>query len=359
VARIEKRKGRKGKTRFRVKISVAGLPMRSATFGKFSEAKIWAEREESDMRLGKNIPEAVAMQYTVKQMIERYILELQAAKKNKINYLKNKIAHLNWWNERIGNFKLNLLTHFKIADCEKQLLSGSPRKRGNATANRYLASLSHCLNLAKNKWGWIRENPVAKLEKYKEPRGRLRFLTQNEITDLLNACEQEKHKPLKLIVLLALCTACRKMELLSLKWKNIDLKRCVAVVEETKNNERRTLFLGKIAVKALQEYYPNRHHNSSFVFPNRFGTKPINIEREFRRSLRLAGISNFHFHDLRHTAASYLAMNGATHSEIAEVLGHKSLNMVKRYAHMSQSHTANVVNVMNDKMLQDSVVNHE
>jgi len=66
--------------------------------------------------------------------------------------------------------------------------------------------------------------------------------------------------------------------------------------------------------------------------------------------LKVAKIENFHWHDLRHTCASYLAMNGASLAEIAEVLGHKTLQMVKRYAHLSQAHTARVVTSMNEKM---------
>ena len=66
--------------------------------------------------------------------------------------------------------------------------------------------------------------------------------------------------------------------------------------------------------------------------------------------MRQAGLENFRFHDLRHTAASYLAMNGATTMEIAAVLGHKTLQMVKRYSHLTNSHTAKVVSGMNDKI---------
>ena len=66
--------------------------------------------------------------------------------------------------------------------------------------------------------------------------------------------------------------------------------------------------------------------------------------------LKEAGIENFKFHDLRHSAASYLAMNGASLAEIAEVLGHKTLQMVKRYSHLSEQHTASVVSKMNEKI---------
>jgi integrase len=86
------------------------------------------------------------------------------------------------------------------------------------------------------------------------------------------------------------------------------------------------------------------------VFPGRIPGEPVNIENHWQKALKTAGIENFRFHDLRHSAASYLAMNGATLPEIAGVLGHKSLQMVGRYAHLSEAHTANVVERMNAKI---------
>jgi len=74
------------------------------------------------------------------------------------------------------------------------------------------------------------------------------------------------------------------------------------------------------------------------------------ITKAWLTAIEKAGIDNFHFHDLRHSCASYLAMNGASLAEIAEVLGHKTLQMVKRYAHLSEQHTLGVVERMNKKI---------
>ena len=86
------------------------------------------------------------------------------------------------------------------------------------------------------------------------------------------------------------------------------------------------------------------------VFPGSDPKKPVDLRAPFESALKQARLENFHWHDLRHTCASYLAMNGASLAEIAEVLGHKTLQMVKRYAHLSQAHTARVVASMNDKI---------
>lgn len=97
----------------------------------------------------------------------------------------------------------------------------------------------------------------------------------------------------------------------------------------------------------MQDLYANRREDTELVFPRLDGKKPVFIENDWNKALTEAGIEDFRFHDLRHTAASYLAMNGATLAEIAEVLGHKTLQMVKRYAHMSEQHTMGVVERMN------------
>jgi integrase len=80
------------------------------------------------------------------------------------------------------------------------------------------------------------------------------------------------------------------------------------------------------------------------------GRQPISIRTAWDNAIDTAKVDNFHFHDLRHSCASYLAMNGATLAEIAEVLGHKTLQMVKRYAHLSEQHTLSVVERMNEKI---------
>jgi site-specific recombinase XerD len=83
---------------------------------------------------------------------------------------------------------------------------------------------------------------------------------------------------------------------------------------------------------------------------NEISTDHASLRTAFLFAKDRAKIENFKFHDLRHSAASYLAMNGATLAEIAEVLGHKTLSMVKRYAHLSDTHVSSVVESMNKKI---------
>jgi integrase len=132
-----------------------------------------------------------------------------------------------------------------------------------------------------------------------------------------------------------------------LTWQTVDLQRGIITLQDTKNGERRTLHLTGIALDLIRQHAKVRRIDSQLVFPNPTGTRPASIRESWDHAVRRAQLEDFRFHDLRHSAASYLAMNGASLLEIAEILGHKTLSMVKRYTHLSDQHTRSVVERMN------------
>jgi integrase len=215
---------------------------------------------------------------------------------------------------------------------------------------RYLAVLSHVFTIAVKEYGWVDDNPFRKVVKPKEPRGRVRFLDKIERERLLEACRGSHNPHLYLIVILALSTGMRQSEILNLLWRDVDLERARIVLHETKNGERRVVPLAGHALELLKKYREQSSH-LSLLFPR--PTNPLrslDLRSSWEYALHKAQIFDFKFHDLRHTAASYLAMNGASLAEIAEILGHKTLQMVKRYAHHSEAHTAGVVSRMNQEI---------
>lgn len=203
--------------------------------------------------------------------------------------------------------------------------------------------------MAEREWGWLDDSPMRKVRKPTEPRGRVRFLNDDERNQLLQACRNSNNYKLYPIVVLAISTGMRQGEILNLRWPDVDLKTGFAILHETKNGERRRVPIIGHSLDELREYAKVRRLDSDLVFPGETG-KPAEIRRPWLAALTEAGIDDFRFHDLRHTAASYLAMNGATPGEIAEVLGHKTLAMVKRYAHLSENHVRNTVAAMNSRI---------
>jgi integrase len=176
---------------------------------------------------------------------------------------------------------------------------------------------------------------------------------------LLKACQASSNPYLYPVVVLALSTGMRQGEIMGLKWEDVDLHQGRVTLHETKNGERRVVPLVGKALELLKEYAKVRRIGTPLLFPGKVKTqrpgevatyRPIDLRAPWLAALKKAGIDDFRFHDLRHSTASYLAMNGASLAEIAEVLGHKTLQMVKRYAHLSEAHTAGVVARMNERI---------
>ncbi len=132
----------------------------------------------------------------------------------------------------------------------------------------------------------------------------------------------------------------------------MDFARNVIILHETKNGERRILPLTGHALELIQQHSKLRHVKCDLVFPSNNLKKPVDLRTPFENALKRAEIADFRWHDLRHSCASYLAMSGASLAEIAEILGHKTLQMVKRYAHLSDAHTSKVVARMNERIFQ-------
>ncbi len=323
--------------------------MQSATFDRKTDAKEWAKRTEIDIKEGRYFKTAEAKKHTLAELIERYLAELKRRNSKRYDDVLNMLT---WWNEQIGRYLLSDVTKPLILEHREKLLSGTGRRgtqRSTATVNRYMTALSHALTVATNEWEWLHEHPMKKIPKLTEPRGRVRFLDDDERQRLLAVCRD--NPSLYLLVVLALSTGARHGELIALHWKNVDLQRQVIILHDTKNKERRVLPLVHHALELMEAHKKQRSVVSPLVFPSPHNpTRPWNSRATWENALHSARISDFRFHDLRHSAASYLAMNGASLTDIAEVLGHKTLQMVKRYAHLSEAHTATVVKKMNQKI---------
>lgn len=359
MANIEKRETSKGIT-YRVKVRLKGYPIQTATFERLTDARKWIQDTESSIRDGRHFKTSEAKKHTLAELIDRYIKNVLPLKPK--SEAKQK-AQLHWWKQEIGSYTLASITPSLIAEYRDKLLNTQTIRKDKmnpATVVRYLAALSHAFTVAINEWGWLEDSPMRKVTKPKEARGRVRFLSDNERTALLQACHRSDNKYLYAIVVLALSTGMRQGEILKLTWDNVDIKQGRITLHDTKNGERRVVPLVGKASEALTELKAIRIIGTNLLFPSgkqRNGKlrhppayKPIHIRKSWISAVTKAGIEDFHFHDLRHSAASYLAMNGASLAEIAEVLGHKTLQMVKRYAHLSEAHTTSVVAKMNKKI---------
>jgi len=352
MAAIQERRAQDGTVHYRVLLRLHGHPPQSATFKRKTDAKRWAQQTEAAIREGRHFKTREAKRHTLADLVDRYLRDVLPSKPKSRKKLS---ALLTWWRREIGAYSLADVTPALIVEQRDRLLRGRTNRharRSPATVNRHLGALSHAFTIAVREWGWVEDNPVRKVGKLTEPTGRVRFLTDEERDRLLEACGESGNRDLYVIVVLALSTGARLGEIMALRWPDVDLARGLAILHETKNKERRALPLAGLALNLLRERSRRRRLVTDLVFPSlKNARRTVFPRRAWLDALKAAQVEDFRFHDLRHSAASYLAMSGATLAEIAAVLGHKTLAMVKRYSHLSEQHTCAVVARMNEKFL--------
>lgn len=356
MATITQRKSEQGKISYQVKVRMKGHPVTSATFDRLTDARKWEQQTEVQIREGRYFQVSEARNRTVAELVDRYSREIMPRKKS----IKSQERQLEWWKDRLGHLTLADVTPAVLTGVRDTLLTEPAdwdrlKKKGKAprkpaTVNRYMAVISHAFTVAVREWQWVESNPVFRINRLKEPRGRVRYLDDDERERLLKACRESDQPLLYPAVVLSLATGARQGEILNLKWKDVHLDRGMITLIDTKNGETRSVPLVGHALDSIKRLRTDHPTIFQWVFPGEKGLGPMDIRPFYVKAVGKAKIEDFRWHDLRHCTASYLAMNGATLPEIAAVLGHKQLDMVRRYAHISPQHTAGVVARMNEKI---------
>ena len=371
MAVIRERVSATGTKSYHVQVRIKGFPPQTKTFASKTMAKQWAAMVETELKAGRYLPRVVAERHTVAELIDRYRKEVLPQKKAK--FIRDQTVHLDWWETKLGRYNLAELNSNLIAQA-RNALSTEPygkagsktvakdRVRAPATVVRFMGALSHALNTAVNEWGWMDKSPMVGVKKPKVDNERRRFLSDDEIQRVLVSAKESENRFLYTVVLLALSTGMRQSEIMTLRWRNVLVEdganMGLLVMEKTKNGDARTSPLAEdafTAVMALRDKViknnAGRVPASQLLFPSdTVENKPVEIRKAWETCRKRAELDDFRFHDLRHTAGSLLAMSGASTREIAEVLGHKTMAMAKRYSHLTQKHLGSVVATMNQRL---------
>jgi len=350
MASIQERK-KNGKPSYTAKIRLKGHQPVFQTFTRKTDAVRWANQTETAIIEGRFFKTAESQKHTLSDLIQRYIRDVLPRKaKVYVEYA----SQLKWWEEQIGDVRLSDLSTSLISekrDLLSRTITNRKKKMSNARVNRYMAALSTALNTSIREWEWMEDNPMRKISKLKEPRGRVRYLSDEERERLLDACKDSANTNLYLVVVLALNTGARQQEIWDLRWSNINLIKGLITFSETKNDEFRSVPLKGHPLKLLLEHSRIRREDSDIVFPSK---KNPSVSYDFRnpwkKALLVAEVEDFRWHDLRHSCASYLAMNGQPIRTIAEILGHKTLSMVQRYTHLNAEHLSEAISDLDKKM---------
>jgi Site-specific recombinase XerD len=334
----------KGKTRYRVRVRLNGHNA-SSTHRSRKEAERWAVKEERRALLSKLSPEARAGSRTMGELIDKYLKEVLPHKAR--NTQLTQTRQLAFWRGLFEKMTIAEVRTPHIAQAKEIL-----QPRGNSTINAYLSALAHVYTMAIKEWEWCELNPVKNVWRLPQPKARTRFLSAAERARVLFYCRVSSCPSLYPIVVVTLSTGPRKSEIRTMRFSDYNPQLHEVYLEETKNGERRRVPLFGLARELMAELYANRKPGQIYFFPSPYDPRrPIDFRYSWEKALEQAQIENFCFHDLRHSAASYLAWQGATLQDIQEVLGHKDIGTTRKYTHLTRSRTDALLRNMNNAYL--------
>ncbi|NWA03762.1 tyrosine-type recombinase/integrase [Pseudomonas gingeri] len=228
-----------------------------------------------------------------------------------------------------------------------------------ATINRELAALSAAINWCVVELEWKLPNPV-KGRKMKEPEGRVRWITRAEVDALCRIARKQRFGfMLEDFIRLAVNTGCRKEEMLGLEWRRVDFANRLIYLdgEHTKASKRRSIPLNEGSLSALKGRMAMRAEHcptTPWVFSRKNGARVVDLSEGFDGACEKAGITDFTIHDLRHTCAAWLVSSGVPLIEIRDLLGHSTIQMTEKYAHLAPTRVRNAVSVLDQPLSQSS-----
>jgi len=368
MATVERRKSSDGTLRYRVRVRISGEKPRTRTFKRKTDADLWSKKVESDLGHGTYVPTTADRRRTLAELIDKFVAEhLPNRAKNADS--KKTSAQLKWWKEHAGYLTLDKVTPQAIAGLRSELLARRTGRRSpqagsetpaapisQATANRYLAALSAVCKWAWKELRWLPANPVLSVTKGAEHTGIIRYLDDDERKALLAACKASTDPNIYCAVMLALATGARASNLRNLTWPDVDLAQWRLRFAHTKNDQPRFVPVVGPAQRVLQAQFDHDPTQKGWVFKGVRDAAPADLDspwRVVRKAAGLVGEKHCRFHDLRHTTASYLTMNGASLAEVAEALGQRTLVMAKRYSHQSGEHVRGTFERMSERFLED------
>ncbi len=330
MATIRKR----GFGQWQVQVRRVGFETESATFESKIEAEEWASQIESAMVRGVHAARKVAERMTLSNLIEKFEQSYAPM------HYKMREDGKEAWRFQLKHIS-NSLGEKTLAELEQKLVAEYRDERlklvSGTTVRKELYLLSKVLGFAEMELGinLPNGNPVLKIRKPAEAKGRDRRLSDTEWSEVEEECKKSRNTFLWPIVCIARETCMRQGEILGMKWEDIDWKRKFVFLHETKNGQARAVPLSPTAIHTLKNL---PRSITGTVFP----VERMTLLHAFQGALRRAKITDFRFHDIRHEAISRLAERGDfSVLDMAAVSGHKTLTMLSRYTHLNAAKLAN------------------
>ena len=360
MAQIIRRQDSKGAAKYTVRIRLQGRQV-TQTFSARKDAESWARQTEAAIERGEYGTGKSTKRRTLSALIDDFEKERlpDYADGDKMK------ARLAYWKTEIGNIAVQRLTPADVAEARNKLRKKVAPRTGKPitgkTVNRYTAALSAVLKWASQEKMFRRDNPVRMIGRMKEVRSDPHFIPTRDDLDALRKAAEADSDPMALaLVLTTLATGMRLGELTRLRWSHLDLRDGLLHIPETKNGQPRTVRLAGAALEALKAWGKVRRLASNLAFPpldpeaeNDDGSEVDGrdrINRIWRRLRKTTPGTDVKFHALRHTAGTWLSQEGFHPTDVARILGHKSLAMALVYQHMTESRRDEIATKLDDAM---------
>ena len=329
MATIRRHRAKDGAVSFTATVRIKPFPPACKTLAVRKDVDAWARDLERELRkqrdrggLRRDVPKM-----TVAQLITEF---LEDPETKGLRYYASLALLLAWWTGHYGGTKVMELNVLQLREARSTLKTG----RAAGTVNRYLSAM-------RSAWNWGRAAGLVPQEQawpsrlmLTEPKGRVRYLTDAELTALLKAARE--HSPtMNAAILISIACGIRQSELRRLRWGDVDIEKQRIRVLLTKNNESRSVYLPASAVDVLRSLKRGAVVGQTVIADE--SGQPVAkdwIEYQWRCIRDAAGLADFRWHDMRHSCASFLAQSGATLLEIGSVLGHRSPSVTARYSHL-------------------------
>ncbi len=329
-----------------------GNRSKSKTFQLKSSARAWAAEMERGDELAIALG-SLGATITLSELATEYLEQYQGRD-------HSRVYRVRFWVERLGNTRLTDIKPHLVRQHLEDYASGRVRtyggigkdlkvktktldkRRAPASVNRMKAALAALLAYAREKEYLVGPSVTSVIPTLKENNKRTRFLTEDERTRLLRACRASDYDRLYLLAILALTSGCRLGELITLRWSDIDFADKSIYLAHTKNDDPRKIPLARPALEELRKF---RGIGEALVFPGKRRTRRpfVGFRKHWNEARKVADVADVRFHDNRHTVASNLAMKGYSLFQIGEILGHRSVQTTKRYAHLSTDHKREII----------------
>jgi len=263
---------------------------------------------------------------TWKEAVVRWFSEMQHKRS-----LSDDRSHIKWLDKYLSHFYLVDITKDVVDEIAKAKEADGVKP---ATVNRIMTLVRAILRKAANEWEWIDKAPLVKMRKVENKR--IRWITRDEVARLLATLPSH----LSAMTAFSLATGLRQSNVTNLKWQDVDLVRCHALIhpDQAKTKKAIPVPLNKDAIAVLRSQL-GKHPEYVFTYQ---GNRIIQCNtKAWRTALKRAEIKNFRWHDLRHTWASWHVQQGTSLQELQILGSWASFDMVLRYAHLSSDHLKN------------------